>query len=103
MSAALVRASALGDWVGDPGRIGLPVRIAALSEAMRTPGETVRRHLHELAALGFCRRAPGGFVAVAPAVSRLALVRLADTNGVGFRRLFGRLDQLGMLAAWAAA
>jgi hypothetical protein len=93
-SAALVR------WIRDPVRPGVPVRIATLSAGVRLPGETVRRHLHVLAARGFCMRRQDGFVATAPDIVALTLVRLAQANGGHLRRLFHRLDQLGVLAAW---
>jgi hypothetical protein len=92
---------ALTRWAGDPGRFGVPIKIAALSERVRLPVETVRRHMHALAAAGFCIRRPDGFVVAVPAMARRVLARLADANKVHLRRLFGRLDQLGVLAAWA--
>jgi len=92
----------LADWARDPERLGRPVRIAVLATPLRFSGETIRRHLHVLEALGFCRRTAGGLVATAPATAWPGLARLVDANHANVQRLFGRLDQLGILAAWDA-
>jgi DNA-binding IclR family transcriptional regulator len=99
-SMRMLSSAALARWIRDPVRLGAPIRIATLSAGVRLPGETVRRHLHVLAARGFCMRRPDGFVATAPDIAALTLVRLAQANGGHLRRLFHRLDQLGVLAAW---
>ncbi|MBO9709592.1 MAG: hypothetical protein J7521_15415 [Caulobacter sp.] len=99
---ASLPASSLEKWALDPARIGRPVRIAALSEAMRLPGETVRRHLQALEASGFCARGTSGFTAQAPGEAVPTLLGLAETNRADLRRLLDRLDQLGVLAAWTA-
>jgi hypothetical protein len=92
--------AALAGWVRDPVRFGVPVRIAALAALVRLPGETVRRHLHALAALGFSVRRPNGFVAAAPDTVAPTLARLVRANSEHLRRLLHRLDQLGVLTAW---
>jgi DNA-binding Lrp family transcriptional regulator len=90
-------------WRRDPERAGRPVRIAALASPLQVSGETVRRRLHHLEALGFCCRASGGLLATAPAAARPTLVREAQANQANLRRLFDRLRQFGILAAWDSA
>ena len=92
--------AALADWIRDPERLGRPVRIAALAAPLRVSGETIRRHLDVLETLGFCRRTAGGRVAIAPAAALPKLASLARTNQANVQRLFGRLRQLDILAAW---
>ncbi len=95
--------SALPDWGHDPERFGRPVRIGALAGPLRVSGETIRRHLLTLEAIGFCRRRSGGLVAVTPESARPQLLRIAETNRTNSARLFTRLGQLGVLDGWDAA
>lgn len=90
----------LADWVRRPEHVGRPVRIAALAAPLRVSGETIRRHLNVLEALGFCRRTAGGLVAVAPASTLPTLDALVRANRANVQRLFGRLRQLDILNAW---
>jgi len=90
----------LAGWPRDPERLSRPVRIAALAAPLRFSGETIRRHLKVLEAQGFCRRTAGGLVATAPPAVQSRLPRLVDANHANVLRLFARLDQLGVLAAW---
>ncbi|MDB5426061.1 MAG: hypothetical protein JWR43_36 [Phenylobacterium sp.] len=92
--------AALADWIRDPERLGRPVRIAALAAPLRVSGETIRRHLDVLETLGFCRRTAGGLVAIAPASALPKLDSLVRANQANVQRLFGRLRQLDILAAW---
>jgi DNA-binding transcriptional regulator YhcF (GntR family) len=92
----------LPGWTRDPEGAGRPVRIAALAASLRISGETIRRHLHMLEALGFCRRKSGGLVAVAPASAWPRFVRLVETNQANVSRAFTRLRQLGVLDSWDA-
>jgi hypothetical protein len=92
----------LADWTRDPEGVGQPVRIAALAPPLRVSAETIRRHLNALETLGFCSRTAGGLVAIAPASAWPELARLARANQANAQRLFGRLGQLGILAAWDA-
>lgn len=92
----------LAGWPRDPERLSRAVRIAGLAAPLRFSGETIRRHLKVLEAQGFCRRTAGGVVATAPPAVQSRLPRLVDTNHANVQRLFSRLDQLGVLAAWDA-
>lgn len=91
----------LAAWTREPEALGRPVRIAALAAPLRFSAETIRRHVAVLEETGFCRRTAGGVVAVAPASAWPALIRLVDANHANVQRLFGRLRELGILAAWA--
>jgi hypothetical protein len=93
-------ADRLAAWTRDPAGVGRPIRVAALSQPMEISDETVRRRLHDLAARGFCRRGPGGLVATAPAALGPRLAALVEANRGNVQRLFVRLRQLGVLAAW---
>lgn len=95
-------AAELADWTRDPEGVGRPIRIAGLAASLRFSGETIRRHLNTLEALGFCRRTVGGLVAVAPAPAWPKLARLVEANEANLQRLFARLRELGILAAWDA-
>lgn len=97
-----LKTEALITWSRDPAATGQAVRVAALATSLRLPGETVRRHLQILQTLGFCRRASGGLVAVAPASALPRLANLVETNHSNIHRLFGRLGQLGVLDLWDA-
>lgn len=93
----------LADWIRAPERVGRPVRIAALAGPLRVSGETIRRHLNNLEALGFCARTAGGLVAIAPAPAWPRLARLMEDNQANLQRLFARLRQLDILTEWDAA
>jgi hypothetical protein len=93
----------LAAWPRDPEGLSRPVRIAALAAPLKFSGETIRRHLKVLEAQGFCRPTVGGVVATAPPAVQSRLPRLVDANLANVQRLFARLDQLGVLAAWDAS
>jgi DNA-binding Lrp family transcriptional regulator len=95
--------AALMDWADDPLRTSRPVRVAALAGPLRLPRETVRRHLHRLETLGFCRRRSDGAIAVASASTWPRLVTLAKVNQANVQRLFAGLGQSGILADWDQA
>lgn len=96
-------AQALAEWAQNPGRVGLAVRTTALVQGLRTPAETVRRHLHALQVQGFCARRREGWTATAPDAARPRLEAIAEANQSNLKRLFARLAQLGVLAAWSAS
>jgi len=103
----LVRSNAAGlasddleAWARAPARLGLPVRTSDLAQALRMPHETVRRHMLSLETAGFCVRSPRGFCAVAPPWAAPAVGHLVEANLANVQRLFARLRQLGVLAAW---
>jgi DNA-binding IscR family transcriptional regulator len=94
---------ALVDWARDPLQTGRPIRVAALVGPLRLPRETIRRHLHRLETLGFCRRGPDGVVAMASASTWPRLAALVKTNQANVQRLFATLRQSGVLAEWDEA
>lgn len=91
---------ALERWMRNPEEQATLVRIPHLAQGLPVSRETVRRHLRTLQELGFCRRIPGGYVAVPPAGAEARLVELAHNNLAAVRRIFARLDRLGVLSAW---
>jgi hypothetical protein len=93
---------ALAGWASDPMSVSQPVRIAALADPLRISSETVRRHLHVLKAIGFCRRRAGGLVAVAPASVWPRLLALVEANETNVQRLLTQLRHIGVLTAWEA-
>lgn len=93
-------AAELAAWASDPVGKGRPVRTVRLAERLRFSPETTRRHVLRLEQAGYCVRAGDGLLATAPAEVRPAIVQLAEDNLADIQRLFGRLRQLGALAAW---
>ncbi|THD81769.1 MAG: hypothetical protein E7812_02835 [Phenylobacterium sp.] len=84
------------------GRRLKPVRALPLAAHLGLPRETARRHLQALTERGFCRRAPKGHVAAVPPEAAAHAATLLDENLINVRRLFARLDQLGVLGPWRA-
>jgi DNA-binding Lrp family transcriptional regulator len=95
-----VTAEELPAWRKDPEAAGRPTRIAGIAGPLRLSRETVRRHLQALEEMGFCRRGSGGLIAVASGAARPLLAREVEANQANLRRLFERLRQFGILAAW---
>jgi predicted ArsR family transcriptional regulator len=93
---------ALVRWIRAPEAEARPVRIPRLAAGLPASGETVRRHLKDLQALGFCRRVPGGLIAAPAAGAAPRLVELARDNLRDLQRVFARLASLGVLAEWDA-
>jgi DNA-binding Lrp family transcriptional regulator len=79
-----------------------PIRALPLAQRLGLPRETTRRHVQALSARGFCRRTRKGLVAALPPAAQTRAAALLEENLVNVRRLFARLDQLGVLAAWRA-
>jgi len=87
-------------WADAPAAIARPVRGSVLSARLGLSAETLRRHAIGLETAGFLRRAPTGKIAVCPLSARPRLARLIETNVVNIHRLFARLRELGVTAAW---
>jgi DNA-binding Lrp family transcriptional regulator len=79
-----------------------PARVSVLGARLNLPAETVRRHLGVLEAQGFCRRTPRGLLATVPPHAAAEVRKTAENNTTNMRRMFGRLDQMGVLALWEA-
>jgi DNA-binding Lrp family transcriptional regulator len=89
-------------WAGAPQALALPARAASVSRDLAMSAETVRRHALTLEAGGFCRRSPAGLIAACPLHARPQAARFVATNVANVQRLFARLKDLGVVAAWQA-
>lgn len=74
--------------------------VAVLARRIGLPHETVRRHLAELARLGWCVRIGRGFAAPEEILRRPAMVALFRDNAVNVHRLFSALAERGVVEAW---
>jgi DNA-binding Lrp family transcriptional regulator len=87
-------------WAQDPVGRGQPVRNGPLAAALNFSTETLRRHVIALEAKGYCVRGPRGLLAVEPPAARPGLDRMVLDNLANLQRLFARLNQFGVCAAW---
>jgi DNA-binding Lrp family transcriptional regulator len=87
-------------WARDPVARGAPVRNRELVDRLRLSPETLRRHVLGLESAGFCHKAPGGLLAVAPADVTASVAQLAETNLANIQRLFARVREIGVSAVW---
>jgi hypothetical protein len=93
----------LAAWARDPQALARPVRNRRLAELLNFSSETMRRYVIALETRGLCVRGPMGLVAVAPPQVRITMDRMVLDNLANVLRLFARLRQFGVLAAWDAA
>lgn len=96
-------ATELAAWAREPRAVARPVRNRRLAELLNFSGETMRRYVIALESQGLCVRGPLGLVAVASPQVRTTLDRMVLDNLANVLRLFARLRQFGVLAAWDAA
>lgn len=85
-----------------PDRLRRPVSVASLANRLRIAHETVRRHVLALVREGHIRRVPGGVIIAAEALAAESSQKVVEQNAANLKRLFARLDQLGVLAWWDA-
>lgn len=71
-----------------------PCSAGQVAHALGMPRETVRRRLHGLAEIGFCRRVGRLWIADVPPASQPLLARLVAENTQNLRRLFSALGEL---------
>ena len=90
----------LAAWAETPHTLGRPARTAAFAAALGLSPETTRRYVMSLADAGFCVRSKAGARAILPPDKRPALERMALDNLANVQRMFARLGQLGVLAAF---
>lgn len=90
----------LSAWARDPAGVGRPARTAVFSASLGLSPETARRYVMGLETAGFCRRSKAGAVGVLPPQHAPALERIALDNLANIQRMFTRLGQLGVLAAF---
>lgn len=90
----------LAAWAQAPHALGKPARTAAFAAKLGLSPETTRRYVMSLADAGFCVRSKAGARAILPPDKRPALERMALDNLANVQRMFARLGQLGVLAAF---
>lgn len=74
-----------------------------LSDRLKLPGETVRRHALKLVEAGFAARSDNGFALRTTSLRRPAISLLLMQNPVHVKRLLDGLAERGIVAAWSAA
>lgn len=72
----------------------------ALTDLVKMPGETVRRHLAQIIEAGFCARAPDGLVTPPESLAGPAFSRLFADNAIAVQRLMAGLAERGVVLAW---
>lgn len=87
-------------WGDDPLAHAAPIRTGALAGRLGISPETCRRYVVGLEAIGLCDRTARGLIATAPPAVRARLPRVLQDNLANVQRLFSRLGQYGVLAAW---
>lgn len=87
-------------WAAQPAIVGQPARTAVFAAKLGLSPETARRYVVALEQAGFCTRSSRGAVAVLPDAHRAGLQRIALDNLSNVQRMFTRLGQLGVLAAF---
>lgn len=90
----------LSAWAKEPAAVARPARTAVFAAQLRLSPETARRYVMALETAGFCQRSKRGAVAVLPPEKAPALQRMALDNLSNVQRMFTRLGQLGVLAAF---
>lgn len=93
-------AGELAAWAESPHTVGRPARTSAFAATLGLSPETTRRYVMSLVAAGFCVRSKAGARAILPTGKRPALERMALDNLANVQRMFARLGQLGVLAAF---
>jgi len=91
------------DW--SPGSFVLdnlrkPVRAAAVSERLRMPQETVRRHLARLVEADRCERIKDGYVVTGRILARQPFIQFMVDNQSHLHRLYAGLADFGVLSEW---
>lgn len=79
-----------------------PVTSRRLGALLNIPPETVRRRTAALVQSGVCRRTPAGVIVAFEQIERPEVVQFVEESAANVRRLFARLDRLGVLSAWDA-
>jgi hypothetical protein len=79
-----------------------PVSITVLASHLGLPRETVRRHVIQLAADGWCRRQGRGWIVPAAALARPPIIEFILGSQLNARRMFATLGKFGVLADWEA-
>jgi len=93
-------ADELAAWATSPETLGQPARTAVFASKLGLSPETARRYVMALEKAGFIVRSKRGAVATLPAEHAPALERMALDNLANVQRMFARLGQLGVLAAF---
>jgi DNA-binding Lrp family transcriptional regulator len=86
-----------------PDEIRKPVRVSTISERLRLPEETVRRHAARLVDQRLCAREREGLVVPAHVVARPEVLQMMSDNQANVRRMFEGLARLGITAEWDRA
>ena len=73
---------------------------ATLSRRIGMPHETIRRHLAQLAARGWCVRVGRGFLLPPESIERPELIALFRDNAINVQRLFAALAERVVVEAW---
>jgi hypothetical protein len=90
----------LSAWAKTPAAVGKPARTAVFAAGLGLSPETARRYVMGLETAGFLLRSKKGAVAILPPEQAPALERMALDNLANIQRMFARLGQLGVLAAF---
>ena len=83
-----------------PDSLRRPVRVSALSERLRIPQETVRRHVARIAKADVCERVDDGYIVPGRVIAREGFVEFMLDNQTNLQRLFQALAEYGVLAMW---
>lgn len=75
-----------------------PISARAVAASLGLPGETVRRHVNELIALGYCQRVKGGVIMRAEVLATPASQEILRRNLANTRQYVRRLRNAGVLA-----
>lgn len=73
---------------------------AELARRLGLPGETVRRHVLQLAEAGLATRTPDGVTVPRDILTRPAIQAIAEEHAAAVQRLFAGLAERGVVAAW---
>lgn len=82
--------------IADLARRANPCSVAPIAARLATPGETVRRRLFALQALGLAERRDHGWMATSPPALRERIRQVAVDNEMNLRRLRSRMQDLGL-------
>ena len=92
-----------GDWSPEgfvPDEQRKPVRVAALSQRLGIPQETVRRHLTRLVKEDRCERSGDGYLISSRILARDLFIQLMVDNQSHLHRLFTGLADFSVLSEW---
>lgn len=90
-----------GSFVPDARR--RPIRVAALSQRLGVPEETVRRQAAHLVKDELCMRTPEGLLIPATVLARPTFMGLMADNNAYVGRMFAALARLGVTGEWERA